>query len=589
VHGVVTPYLSGHATPSFPGLVTPSFPQPATFLFPELSSLHCSPALLPSERLPWNWGLQTYYILRANEISSLSEPSDLVVLFSGSSVLRPERSRRIEGDITLSHKYQRMREITEPCGQTREISSNHYPFTFEANDNVLNFRSAFDINQKNIKFDPTLDRSNLLKVECNPLMIPRVSLEQAIERTRKLISSEEFTAKARKASHAFTRKRKLPLDTMIGFLLTNFKTNTSIALYDYWPEISNINDRASKQAFSKARQYINWSCFQNLNDEMIDLIYSHGYSTWKGYRVLAIDGSKIQLPKNPTLRAIFGTFGGSKKAASGQSSCLYDVLNEFIIHAIMGPISTGEPSLARNHIKHLVGMSSFGNELVIFDRGYISKSLMLDCMRNNIKFLMRVKKMFHKLIDHKPLGIHKMQLKKGKEKYDVLVIKLTLDNGETETLITNLCDPTLKIDDYKQLYNLRWKIETQFKSSKQNLMLENFSGISEIAVMQDYHVSVYLYNILSILSLQTYPIISEIRKEKDNKYDQKMNHNFAVGIMRREFISALFEINPIIRSDKIANIVRTCAEETTLIKDDRSFERVPPGSQKFNTNIKPNQ
>jgi IS4 transposase len=43
-------------------------------------------------------------------------------------------------------------------------------------------------------------------------------------------------------------------------------------------------------------------------------------------------------------------------------------------------------------------------------------------------------------------------------------------------LITNRGAEVLRHEDFKELYHLRWGIETKYQMMKQRLELENFSG-----------------------------------------------------------------------------------------------------------------
>ena len=63
----------------------------------------------------------------------------------------------------------------------------------------------------------------------------------------------------------------------------------------------------SKQAFSKGRQRIRPEAFKELSDVAVnDLYSSFPTSTFRGYHLLAVDGSRLDLPTNPELKAQFG-------------------------------------------------------------------------------------------------------------------------------------------------------------------------------------------------------------------------------------------------------------------------------------------
>jgi hypothetical protein len=187
-------------------------------------------------------------------------------------------------------------------------------------------------------------------------------------------------------------------------------------------------------------------------DQTIHSIYEEGYSTWHGYRVSAIDGSKIQLPSDPKLRDIFGAAGRNETAVTAQSSCLYDVLNGFIIDARIVPMSTDERSLAMQHMDHLASLPSFNKELIIFDRGYPSFDLLHYCEDKHVTYVMRLRSKFNLDIDRMNLGSHSYTLKQDGEKVKLRIVKFTLSTGEVETLITNLMDRRMGENAFRKLY-----------------------------------------------------------------------------------------------------------------------------------------
>ena len=64
----------------------------------------------------------------------------------------------------------------------------------------------------------------------------------------------------------------------------------------------------SKQALSKARQFINPALFKELYYLSVDLFYKQlpSRKLWNGYHLFAIDGSKIELPNSKSNFEFFG-------------------------------------------------------------------------------------------------------------------------------------------------------------------------------------------------------------------------------------------------------------------------------------------
>jgi hypothetical protein len=74
---------------------------------------------------------------------------------------------------------------------------------------------------------------------------------------------------------------------------------------------------------------------------------------------------------------------------------------------------------------------------------------------------MRVKSKFNVLIDELGLECHNFVLKNNLgEEIKCRIIKFILKNNEIESLITNVFDYKLGTKHFKELYFLRWPIET---------------------------------------------------------------------------------------------------------------------------------
>ncbi|MDR2786140.1 MAG: hypothetical protein LBB83_09535, partial [Treponema sp.] len=62
----------------------------------------------------------------------------------------------------------------------------------------------------------------------------------------------------------------------------------------------------SKQAFSAARQKIKWEALQGLFQAIVIGSYHEEWEKRRGFRLMAVDGSFIQLPSDPQLIAYYG-------------------------------------------------------------------------------------------------------------------------------------------------------------------------------------------------------------------------------------------------------------------------------------------
>ncbi len=73
--------------------------------------------------------------------------------------------------------------------------------------------------------------------------------------------------------------------------------------------------------------------------ESVDLFYKQlpSRKLWNGYHLFAIDGSKIELPNSKSNFEFFGEMFGypdpSRRFTMGLGSFVYDVLDDYIVHA----------------------------------------------------------------------------------------------------------------------------------------------------------------------------------------------------------------------------------------------------------------
>ena len=99
----------------------------------------------------------------------------------------------------------------------------------------------------------------------------------------------------------FVRRRKLSLLQVIIYLFFSSKASMFQNLSQIREELGTLSfPDVSKQALSKARQFINPSLFKELYYLSVDLFYSQipSRKLWQGYHLFAVDGSRIELPNS---------------------------------------------------------------------------------------------------------------------------------------------------------------------------------------------------------------------------------------------------------------------------------------------------
>jgi hypothetical protein len=170
---------------------------------------------------------------------------------------------------------------------------------------------------------------------------------------------------------------------------------------------------------------------------------------------------------------------------------------------IISPKKEGEIELAAFHCLKLEK-----RDLILLDRGYPAYWLFKLILAQGAQFCARisykkwnvVKRFYESGKPEKIVKLHASALSKKKcmeLEYDVhplevRLIRVELDSGETEILITSLTDmDAFPKELFANLYHLRWPIEEDYKTAKYRVQIENFSGKTIHSVYQDFHAKIF--------------------------------------------------------------------------------------------------
>ena len=406
--------------------------------------------------------------------------------------------------------------------------------------------------------------------------------------TAEIIYAKSFKYFARKSATDFTRNRKMPFEEVMLFMLQSLKCSTQSALRRFF-KMLNKPVFMQQQSFSEARAKIKPEAFVRLFQLSAKIMAEHCRQTWYGFHVYAIDGSKIALPADKKLLAYFGGAGRNATSPTAQASIAYDVLNDTVVDAQIAPLKTDERTLAQQHLEACREFTADGKKLFIFDRGYPSFELIEYLESNGFYYVMRVREKFNLDIDAQTDRDGYVGIVQGEKRLLIRVIKIQLDSGETETLITNLKDISLNPTAFKKLYFMRWPVETKYDVVKNKLQLENFSARTVDGIKQDFYATMYLTNAAAAALADAQAKIEEARKDKNNKYQYHANLNELIGVLKDQFILAVVEEDEAKGTAMIQNVIDEIVRSVTPTRPDRSVPRNPsPRKSKFHNNRKTN-
>ena len=378
-----------------------------------------------------------------------------------------------------------------------------------------------------------------------------------IQSIKDYITAPEKLEPHRVKNH-FVRKRKLSLFQVIMYLLYTSKASMFQNLSRIREDLECLDfPDISKQALSKARQFINPALFKELYYLSVDLFYKQlpSRKLWNGYHLFAIDGSKIELPNSKSNFEFFGEMFGypdpSRRFTMGLGSIVYDVLDDYIVYASFQRYLASERSAALEHLHNLEDLNIYQNSVIIFDRGYYSEDLFRYCVEHQHLCLIRLKQNYN--IAKKCFGdiitVLPGNTKDGTENVKIRVIEVILNDGTKEYLATNLFDSHISQQMFRELYFYRWPVETKYKELKSRLAIEEFSGATTTSVLQEFYINVLLSNLSSLIKNQVDEKI-QITAKSTNKYRYQANRAFIIGRIKTivpKILSNLFDLSAIDR------------------------------------------
>lgn len=396
-------------------------------------------------------------------------------------------------------------------------------------------------------------------------------------RIHDLIYSSSFIDEAKTKASFFSRptRCKLTFQMLVSFLLTAAKKSIQVEMNLFLSEVSAMCLSYSKQAFSKRRNCVKWEAIQRIYQEATMQFYEKAdYETFHGYLLAAVDGSKLNLPDSEELRTSFGeqrTEGSAQNQAL--ASCAFDVLNEIYLDAILAPCKSNERTLAMQHIENMKKYP-FDKVLYIFDRGYPSSELIQTILDNNGYYLFRCEKSFVRAMNlHENDCVVRHRFAKLPDAVELRVVRFMLNESTEEILVTNIPETELSLREMAELYHLRWGIESSYNCAKNIINLEDFSGISEMAVRQDFYAAMFLYNIGSVHIFEQKPAFDAAHNSQSNTYKYKQDRAVTIGILKPAVTKMVLTDSPILKSMILMRIAHQTTKSTTRIEPGRKFRR----------------
>lgn len=351
---------------------------------------------------------------------------------------------------------------------------------------------------------------------------------------------------------AFRRKRKFDFSTLIKFILS-FGSNT---LGHEIGEFFEYNDGfPTVSAFVQQRKKLSYTALEYLLQEFNKRTEIEP-KLFKNYRLLAMDGSDLTLPYNPSEENVIGT----NHVSTLHLNAMYDVCNKRFTDAIVqNGLKENECTAACDLVDRVTDQYP---AIVMADRGYENYNFFAHVEERLFDYVIRVKDRNSNgmlsgmdlpeseefditkqvVITRHSTGPAAVNPKKYKyfskqSRFDFIenskcpdyeltirFVRFKLTDNTYESLATSLPETEFTAQELKELYNQRWGIETGFREVKHILGLSAFHSKQENSILQEVFARLLMYNYSMSITMAVQP------KEKDRRYQLQVNFTQATKI-----------------------------------------------------------
>lgn len=365
----------------------------------------------------------------------------------------------------------------------------------------------------------------------------------------------------------FTRNRKINFKKFIGITMNSGGGTMSKELLDYFDFDVNT---PSVSAYTQQRSKVLPEAFEFLFNSFTQENMS-STNNYKGYRLIACDGSNLTIATNPNDAQTayksnqFGTITNHLHL-----NAFYDVLNRIYLDAVLQTASEYQEYRA---CINMMERSSLNTAILIADRGYENYNVMAHAINKGWKFVIRIKdknsngiasglnlpktdifdidvsmtftrqqtkmtKMAgykfmptNQTFDYLPL--------KSKDTYTMSfrIARFSIADDSYEMLVTNLDRSEFSTNDLKEIYHLRWGIETSFRELKYSIGLTSFHARKVDYIKQEVFARLLLYNYCELIT-------THVVQQMQNK-DKTKQVNFTIAIyICREYLRQKRNLSP---------------------------------------------
>ena len=393
----------------------------------------------------------------------------------------------------------------------------------------------------------------------------------------------------------FTRNRKLDFENLLRFLIVKESDNTANELLKYFDYNA---DTISNSAFYQQRKKLLPETFPFLLHSFNSL---YPLGLYKGvYNLVGTDGCDLNIFRNPNDKDTFHNQSNGK-SERGFNSLLavasFDILSKRYLDCII------QPGRLKNEFRAICDLIDRypyeGIPIFIGDRGYSSYNLFAHAKENSALFMVRAKDINVKRLlgidalpdsidEHVDIILSRSQAKKKMKRPDLAgqyryistevsfdyiqpgsgdeyplslrIVRFEVADGTFQNVITNLPADEFIADEIKDLYKLRWNIETSFRDLKHTIGATNFISKKVIYIEQEIWARLILFNFCAIITAHV------VIARNGTKHVYQVNFAMAMKICHHFIRLRDYELPP--------DVERLIGNHTLPIRLGRNFPRL---------------
>jgi len=419
-----------------------------------------------------------------------------------------------------------------------------------------------------------------------------------IEQLRQSLIDPGLGSRHRRRAGDFTRQCVLTFPVLLLLLLQKSLKSLQAHLHEFLWELTEGSalPRLSGGALTHARGKLRASAFVELNESaVLATVYGAEHAAlvqrWRGHRLLSVDSSLVRLPSRAGIGERFdwvqcaNHLGPQERYPQGRVSVLYDVLNEVGLEGRLVGSSVAETELAHQHLATVQP-----GDVLLNDRGYTGYRWLVAVRAAKAHFVSRCSRgsfaAVQRLFARNEAGVSGVvtlaapQSVQGECRQQnwplelrVRLVTVRLKSGELEVLATSLLDEVAyPTQVFGPVYWQRWGQETYYGRLKGRLDLEHCSGQTVEAVEQDFHATVLLSNVESVVVGPAQAQLAERTAERQQK--AQVNRAVSLHALKYRLIELLSSRVP---AEKVlAELTHWFQANPVSVRPERSVPRREP-------------